>query len=135
GLPAALADARPAVRGAAAHVLGRRGDDHAAVRGLLTDRDVMVRFRTAVALTAARDRAGVPVLIDLLTQESDRLGWQVEDALFRLAGDAALTVAPGPEQRTRLRDAWAAWWKANADTVDLARIDDGERMTGLTLGI
>jgi outer membrane protein assembly factor BamB len=48
----------------------------------------------------------------------------VEDALHQLAGDTAPQAFAGekPEQRRKCRDAWAAWWKANAQNVDLGRL-------------
>jgi hypothetical protein len=101
------------------------------VRKLLADREASVRFRAAVALLTARDRTAVPVLIDLMG-DAGPTGWQAEDALFRLAGDKAPTTSA---ERARGRAAWVTWWRANADTVDLARFSDADLLMGLTLGI
>jgi HEAT repeat protein len=136
----ALADAHAARRGAAAHVLGRRGDDgqRAGVRKLLADKDARVRFRAAVALVAAEERSAVPPLIDLLGEDLGALTWQVEDALFRLAGEQSPPVSVGlggAEARAKARDAWQRWWKDNGDKVDLSRFETGDRLLGLTLGI
>jgi hypothetical protein len=133
GLTPALSDPHALVRAAAAHVIGRKGEakERAAVRKLLADKEPSVRFRAAVALLTARDRSAVPVLIELMAGDGP-VSWQSEDALFRLAGDKAPTTSA---ERARGHEAWVAWWKANADTVDLARFTDAELLLGLTLGI
>ncbi len=122
----ALADADAAVRATAAEALVKGGglEGLAVVRKLLTDPAPSVRLRVALALAVARDRDGVPVLIDLLaTLSGDQLG-QIEDVLHQLAGDTSPEVSLGdkPEERKKCRDAWAAWWKINAGRVDLARL-------------
>jgi HEAT repeat protein/outer membrane protein assembly factor BamB len=139
-LTSALGDAAPTRRGAAARVVGERGDEtqRAAVRRLLTDPDPLVRFRAARGLLAARDRQAVPTLLDLLTEAPAPLAWQAEEVLFRLAADKApaLTLGDGKaDARRQCRAAWTAWWQANADKTDLGRADDAERLLGLTLGI
>ena len=135
-LAAALDDAHPAIRGAAAQVLGRRGNDGA--RKLLADREPRVRYRAAVGLIAARDRGAVPPLINLLGEEVGPLAWQVEEILFRIAGEKSPAVsvgAGGAEARVKARDAWRAWWKENGAEADLGLVEAGERLIGLTLGI
>jgi HEAT repeat protein len=122
----ALAAADGVVRAAAAEALAKGGgvEGRAAAHKLLTDRAPDVRLRVALALTVAQDREAVPALIDLLTIVSgDQLG-QVEDALCQLAGDTSPEVSLGekPEERKKCRDAWAAWWKVNAQRVDLSRL-------------
>src|SRR5262249_5286268 len=122
----ALADRQPAVRATVAEALvkGAGPQAYAAVRKLLPDPTPTVRLRVAFALARARERDGVPVLIDLLTALPEEQLGQVEDALYQLAGEAAPEVAVGTkaEERKKCRDAWAAWWKANADSADLARL-------------
>jgi HEAT repeat protein len=122
----ALADTNPSLRGTAAEVLIKGGgpEGRAAARKLLTDDSAPVRLRVALTLAAAKERDGVPVLIDLLTVlPVDQLG-QVEDALHQLAGDTAPEVPAGTEaaERKKCRDAWAGWWKLNASRVDLGRL-------------
>jgi hypothetical protein len=138
-LAAALRDPEPTRRAAAAHVLGRKGDEEqaAAVRGLLADKEPSVRWRAALALLRARDRAAPPALIDLLADGPTELAWQAEDVLTRLAGDKAPppTAGDGADARKQRRDRWAAWWKDNGDAVDLARFDDADRLLGLTLTV
>src|SRR5439155_2568044 len=64
----ALGDKLALRRAAAAEALARAGgpEQRAAVRKLLGDADLMVRFRAALALGAVGQKEAVPVLIDLL---------------------------------------------------------------------
>jgi HEAT repeat protein len=125
-LVSALSDPRPPIRAAAAEALinGAGADGRAAVRKMLADDAALVRMRVALAMAMARERDGVPVLIDLLTVlPADQVG-QVEDALQQLAGDSAPEAALGTEaaDKKKCREAWLAWWKVNAKRVDLARL-------------
>jgi len=66
----------------------------------------------------------VPALIDLLAVlNTERVG-QVEDALYQLAGDSAPQMSLGAkaDEKKKCRDAWAAWWKANANRVELSQL-------------
>jgi hypothetical protein len=141
GLAAALEDPFPLRREAAAHVLGRKGDtaQRAAVRQLLADKEVRVRFRAAQALlVAGRDRAAVPALINLLADAPPALAWQAEETLHLLAGAQAPDVSAGDRDeagRRKCRDAWMAWWTEHGAGADLARLTEAGRLLGLTLGI
>lgn len=135
---AALADADPARRALAAAVVGRAADpeQRRAAARLLTDADPRVRFQTAVALLHGRDKAAVPALIDLLAGAPERFAWQAEDLLRRVAGPQApeLTfTGADAEARRRCQAAWQAWWKEHAEAVDLAKVELGGRLLGLTL--
>jgi HEAT repeat protein len=125
-LTRALTDPQPAVRAIVAEALinGCGDDGRAAVRKMLKDEAAIVRMRVALALARAREKDGVPVLIDLLTVLPGEQIGQVEDALYQLAGDTAPDVSLGTEaaEKKKCRDAWAAWWKLNANRVDLARL-------------
>jgi hypothetical protein len=81
-------------------------------------------MRVALALAMAREREGVRVLIDLLTVLPGEQVGQVEDALHQLAGETAPETPLGTEmaERKKCREAWLAWWKVNADRVDLGRL-------------
>ncbi len=121
-----LEDANPELRSTAAEALidggGEIGRD--AVRKVLRDRAALVRMRVALAMAMARDKEGVPVLIELLaTLPSDQVGG-VEEALCELAGDTAPSVSLGKDaaEKKKCRDAWLAWWKVNADRADLGRL-------------
>jgi hypothetical protein len=126
-LAAALQDKTAVRRAAAALVLGRSGtaEQRAAVRGLLDDADVAVRFRAAQGLLAGRDGRAVPVLSALLGEGPPEVAARVEDLLYCLAGAGAPRVAPGgpPLARKRSRAAWEQWWKLNEKRLDLAKAD------------
>ncbi|MHB1425392.1 MAG: HEAT repeat domain-containing protein [Gemmataceae bacterium] len=122
----ALQDKNPTIRATIAEVLVQGGgpEGRAAARKLLADDSADVRLRVALTLAKARDRDGVPVLIDLLTVLPLDQAAQVEDSLHQLAGDTSpdVTVGQEPAQRKKCRDAWVGWWKVNAGRVDLARL-------------
>jgi HEAT repeat protein/outer membrane protein assembly factor BamB len=132
----ALSDARPLARATAARALIESGgaNGRAAARKLLGDEAPLVRLHVAQALARAGERAAVPVLIDLLPLMPAEQVWQVEDALYALAGDSAPAASAGekPQERKKCRDAWAAWWKANGDRIDLALLRHPP-LLGLTL--
>jgi HEAT repeat protein len=122
----ALTDPGPDIRTTAADALASGGGaaGRAEVRKLLVDASPSVRLRAALALARKKERDSVPVLIDLLTLlPADQVS-RAEDALHQLAGDTAPQAFAGekPEERRKCRDAWAAWWKANAASVDLGRL-------------
>jgi HEAT repeat protein len=122
----ALTDKSASLRATVAEVLVQGGgpEGRAAARKLLTDDSADVRLRVALTMAKARERDGVPVLIDLLTVLSLDQAAQVEDSLHQLAGDSSPDVSIGsePAERKKCRDAWAAWWKVNAGRVDLVRL-------------
>jgi HEAT repeat protein len=124
----ALKEPLPAVRAMAAEALIKGGGQagRQAVRALLADNDNAVRLRVALALARARDKDGVPVLIDLLTVLPDDQVAQAESALHQLAGASAPETPLGTQaaEKRKCRDAWLAWWKLNADRVDMARLSE-----------
>jgi HEAT repeat protein len=121
-----LADAQPKVRAVAAEALiqggGAEGRD--AVRKLLAEDVPAVRLCGALALARAGEREGVAVLIELLPLLSDELFGKSEESLYQLAGEAAPKMPEGKEaaDKKKHRDAWAAWWKLNAQRVELRRL-------------
>jgi HEAT repeat protein/outer membrane protein assembly factor BamB len=133
----ALGDTLPRTRAAAAEVLCRAGgaEATAAVRKLLQDTDLSVRLRAAVGLTGAGDREAVPVLIDLVATLPREQSWQAQEFLIRLAGDGGPEIAGTDDEagRKKARDAWAAWWKANAARTDLARLNGAPAVLGHTV--
>lgn len=131
-----LKDANPTLRATVAEVLiqGGGSEGRTAARALLNDDSPEVRLRVALAIARNKDRSGVPVLIELLTVlPLDRVA-QVEDSLHQLAGDSAPEVSAGaePAERKKCRDAWLAWWKINANRVDLTRLTT-QPLLGYTL--
>lgn len=135
---AALDDAAPVRRAAAAWAVGRSGgaEQRAAVHRLLADPDAGVRFRAAQGLLAGKEREAIPVLVALLGEGPLALARQAEDLLCRLAGDQAPAVAldaGADAQRDRCREAWAGWWRDHGARVDLRHLDLEQRLLGLTL--
>jgi outer membrane protein assembly factor BamB len=137
-LATALGDRHPVRRAAAAHVLGQAGA--AAVRRpvvpLLADADPRVRYEAAAALVRAGHKEAVTALAALLTEAPLALAFQAESILFWAAGDAGPEAALGPgdaASRRRSRDAWEAWWRGNAEKVDLSRLQSEEPVRGWTL--
>jgi HEAT repeat protein len=133
----ALGDAAPRVRAAAAEALCRAGGAEAvaAVRKLLTDADPLVRLRAVTGLVGAGDREAVPALIELVAVLPREQSWQAQEILARIAGEGA-PESPGTDDdagRRKARDAWAAWWKANAGRTDLARLNAGQVTLGYTV--
>jgi len=133
----ALDDPVSARRAAAIETLSQAGlaKQQPEVRKLLHDADPLVRQRAALALALAREKDAIPVLIDLLAQLPPGRGRQVEALLLRLAGETAPPVGLGQDEtaRTKCRDAWAAWWRAQNGTVDLAQLDGIKPLRGYTL--
>src|SRR5262249_55505252 len=128
----------PPRRAAAAYVLARVGTrEHCeAVRKLLQDPVLKVRLRAAQGLLAARDRAAVPALIDLLDKAPDAWAGRVEELLYRLAGDKSPQLPPADtvaEARKKAGAAWRTWWSKNELAADLTRAADDEQRLGLTL--
>lgn len=130
----ALGEAQPQRRAAAAEVLARTGTAKDFVR-LLHDPDPAVRLPVALVLVQAKDRAAVPVLIDLLTELPREQTWQVRDVLRCLAGERAppAPAEESPAARQKDRAAWSAWWKANGATVELAKLQRQGGVIGYTL--
>ncbi|MCI0460552.1 MAG: PQQ-binding-like beta-propeller repeat protein [Gemmataceae bacterium] len=130
-----LHDALPARRGASAFVLGRSGtrEDCQAVQGLLRDEVLKVRLRAAQGLVAARARAAVPALIDLLGKAPDAWAWRVEELLQRIAHGKGPDLTASAEGRKKAAGAWADWWREHESRVDLARASHEEQRLGLTL--
>jgi HEAT repeat protein len=132
----ALGDNSARRRAAAAEALCRAGcaEGVAATRKLLRDADLSVRLRAAAALAAAGQKDAVPVLIDLVTELPREQSWQAQEVLVRLAGEGAPETAPGDDDagRKKARDAWAAWWKANAARADLSRLAAVQQTLGYT---
>ncbi|MGH7221998.1 MAG: HEAT repeat domain-containing protein [Gemmataceae bacterium] len=135
----ALGD-KDGTRRAAAAVALCKGDcveELPAVRKLLRDTDGTVRLRTALALAEYGDKTAVPVLIALLADLPIDQVWEAEDVLSTLAGDKApnTRVSGDKSSRTASVDAWKAWWRKEEKNVDLARLSDGERDSGMLLVI
>lgn len=133
----ALDDPVSARRGTAVETLSQAGlaKQQPEVRRLLNDPDPLVRQRAALALTMAREKEAIPVLIDLLVTLPPGRGRQVEALLLQLAADTApqIRLAQDEASRRKCRDAWAAWWHEHNDKVNLAKLAGVEPLRGYTL--
>jgi HEAT repeat protein len=133
----ALQDKSPLRRSAAAEALMRGAGPAgaASVRKLLQDESVQVRMRAALVLVEAKEKVAVPVLIETLADLTSEESGAALETLLMLAGDKAPVEPPGTDADSRrlFREAWAAWWKTNASTVDLTKLQSAERFFGYTL--
>jgi HEAT repeat protein len=122
---------------ASAGALARAGGEHReAVRKLLADPDHRVRFVAAQSLIAVHDKSGVQALIGLLGDGPLSMSWTLEDQLCRIAGDKSPTALLDPgnaASRLKCQAAWETWWKANAETLDLARLPARPKFLGIKL--
>lgn len=139
-LVAALSDKLPLKRAVAAEALCRGGatGERPAIRKLLADPDALVRLRAGLALAAGGEKEALPVLIDLLAEPStlDAGGFdEIEDLLYRVAGDKAPASDAGTDEasRRRYRDGWKKWWEAEGTKLDLARLEEASKPLGYTL--
>ena len=82
-----------------------------------------------------REKEAVPVLVALLADLPIDLAYEAEDYLMRVAGDKAPSapLMTDTAARAKSRAAWAAWWKDNAASADLARIETGDHQLGFQL--
>jgi hypothetical protein len=136
-LLAALTSKSAVCRAAAGEALAKSGavEHKKAVRSLLEDVDTNVRWRVATALVLSKDAEAVPAMIDLLVGTTQSQAWQIEDVLFRLVeGKTPPTVALGLDEvsRKKCRDSWQAWWKENGKGIDLAVLQQKQRLLGYT---
>jgi outer membrane protein assembly factor BamB len=135
-LTAALTAADPMVRAAAGSVLARVPDQRPAVRRLLADAEVQVRFRVARALFNGADKPAVATLIPLLAEGPESIAVQSEYLLCRLLGDkdppAALDFRSTAARRKCVL-AWQEWWKANEARIDSASFKEESAILGFTV--
>jgi hypothetical protein len=137
-LVAGLDDKLAMRRAAAGEALAKGGGapERIQAKKLLADADPLVRLRVGLALAYAKERDAVPVLVELLAQVPLQHAWLAEDVLYRLAeGQEPPKVSLGTDTpaRERCRDAWKAWWKDHGAKVDLAKLQDSQRLLGHTV--
>jgi HEAT repeat protein len=132
----ALDDRLPLRRAVAGVALWQAGvaEERPAVRKLLEDADPEARMRVALALAEDREKDAVPVLIASLGDLPPEQALRAEEFLRRVAGEHSPSVALGTDAaaRQKCRDAWAAWWRDNAATVDLGVAGAQPRFLGYT---
>jgi hypothetical protein len=136
-LVAAAQDKLATRRLAAAGILARAGAMHRpAVHKLLDDPEPRVRLFAAQSLLAAQDKTAVPAMIALLGDAPPALVWRAEEQLYRLAGDKPPEASIDPASaasREKCRAAWEAWWRANENRLDLAKLPAAQRLLGFTV--
>jgi outer membrane protein assembly factor BamB len=130
-----LQDKLPAKRLGAALALFRSGvpEVRPAVLKLLDDPEVPIRLRIAMSLLESKERAAVPVLIDLIPQVKNDELRQIEDMLERIAQDKSPKRPEGSGDSKQLRDAWQSWWNDDGKKLDFAKLDLTPKMLGRTL--
>ena len=132
-----LADKHPLKRAVAAEALwlAELPDQREAVRALLRDSDPTVRLRVALTLAGDREKEAIPVLIGLLADLPFDRAIQAEEFLRRVAAERSPEIVLLAEENNakKCRDVWAAWWKDNAATVDLAAATAQQRLLGYTM--
>jgi hypothetical protein len=88
----------------------------------------------ALALVRWRQKEAVRVLITALDQPITPRYGQIEEVLFQLAGEKSPTLADNDEDaREDYRKAWEKWWKENEGKVDLAVLDERDKLLGRTM--
>ena len=127
-------------RDAAAEAFARGGDktmrDEMRKLLLKDGEGADLKLRVALALVNhAKDKSAVEPLIKVLPDVPMESSWRAEELLIRMAGEKGPTVSMGVDKTSREkgRDEWLKWWKANEKDVDLAKLDETERMLGYTL--
>ena len=80
-------------------------------------------------------KESIPALIGLLADLPIEQAWDVEEFLDLVAGEKGPTVSLVADAAGRAKavEAWKAWWKDNAKTTDLAKIDFARRDIGVYL--
>jgi HEAT repeat protein len=125
----ALEDESPVRRAMAVDVLSQNSAalPRTALRKLLDDPKPTVRLRAALALAQDHDATVVDTLIHLLGDLPVAQGRYAEEYLFGLAADQSpKAVLSDDASRAKVRDAWAAWWKA---TEGAACLDEFKKRT------
>ena len=134
-----LEDQNALRRGAAAEALSRGGDKSVRVKmkehfGKETNSEV--KMFIALSLVAnGKDKTLVPEVIKLMPEIPGDRTYRAEEILYALAGETAPAVPStnDAEGRKKARDVWLEWWKKNEEKVDLAKLDDREKLLGFTL--
>ena len=137
-LLAGLIDRAAVRRATAGEALAKAAyaDNKGAVRKLLGDDDVFVRFRIARTLALAKDRDAITVVIDAIPELPINAAWQAEDFLLKLTTvSTAPSAAMGNDKKARdkCKAAWQAWWKSNGAKADLSKLEDTPKQLGRTL--
>ena len=141
----ALEDQNPIRRGAVGVALLGTGENKDVLKDVLpkvlaaakAEKDPAAKFAMTVGvLFVGRDKAAVPMLLDLLPDMSRQQVWQVEDLLVQLAGkDApkARCLQGNKDSFLKAQKAWQEWWDKAKEKTDLAKLDLSRRIQGRLL--
>jgi hypothetical protein len=109
------------------------------------DKDNSLRFELSrILLIECREKQAVAFLIDTLPSSTRGQSWVVEELLVQIAGKDAPkerckhsrgqgeTKEPTSNKtaREKVRDAWKKWWTANADKIDLTKLNLKQTLRG-----
>jgi hypothetical protein len=133
-LVAALTDKNPVRRAAAGQALLRGGanDQLDAVKKLLGDADVGVRWRVGLAVANTGDKSPVPALIQMIPDLSRPQAVEVEDLLCYLRGGPLVSLGSSAADRNAFREGWEKWWKEHEGTLDAAALKAWVPIRGYT---
>lgn len=137
-LVTALEDRITIRRAAAAHVVSRTTSDEQRghVLPLLRDPSLRVRSEAAMGLAYSGEKSAIPVMVALLADVPLTQVAQIEDMLWRIAGDEGprmVTIGGDAASRENLRAVWESWWRKHGDRVDLKRLKVEAALLGRTL--
>ncbi len=124
---AMLKDTNPAKRAAAAEALVRAVGPAAAkeqIAPLMKDAHSLVRYQLGMALVEKHDKAGLPLLIQTIADETpDRVEYAL-DVLFRAAGETSPSeYYQGKRSAEKVAAAWRKWHEKNQAGIDLSKMD------------
>jgi len=141
----ALTDANPVRRGAVGVALLGDGSNAEVLKAVLpkvlaaakVEKDPTAKFAmTFAVLLTGRDKAAMPLVLDLLPGMSRAQVWQVEDLLVQLAGkDApkARCIQGNKDSFVKAQKAWSDWWEKAGGKMDLAKVSLASRIQGRLL--
>jgi hypothetical protein len=127
-ITAGLKDEDPARRAAAGEALVRAvGPKKAmkAIEPLLKDAHPLVRYQLGLALVEKHALAGVPLLIQTITDgPSERVEFALE-LLYRVAGEKAPTeYYQGKKNAAAVAAKWQDWFDKNETSIDLSKLTE-----------
>ena len=98
------------------------------------DADPETKFRGLWSLLhTTREKEFLPDMLAIIPQLSRGRIWQLEDLLLQLAGEHPEGGRFGkPENLTKAKDAWSAWWEKKGGAVDLVKLAYKPRVLGFT---
>lgn len=138
-LTKALGDVNPTRRSAAAEALARGGDKTVreqikAIYSRETDFEAKMLVGLGL-LVYGKDKAILPEIIKLMPQVPLNRTYRAEEVLYALAGDAPPSVPGGADEASRKKasEAWLDWYAKNEAKIDLAKLEEREKLFGFTL--